>query len=349
VHPDKQKALEGFSQKQKVLDWLQNHAKVEIVSVYSYGKIVVDSLNYERRPVIAFSHFLYHSSNKNYMESYLLEELCRIMPVIDNYGNVVMERESILVPAKGSKWVELIGTNPWRNEKYVELSADYKSAGCFASNPTPEDHVFDFLKAKVQASDVPVIRPPNASFPTVSSSLTVDNAILLLQWIRNLRSESVQLPASFLACIKQGSWLRTSVGYKPPTESFMSCSKWGNILQNRSSFVDIPMIDQQFYRNKMHEYKEELKVLGVRFEFGEASNYIGRHLMSMAPSNMLTKNFVYELLGLIRFLQEKVLSPSELINSVKDGRWMKTTLGYRSPTCCIIYDSDWEVASCISC
>ena len=56
-----------------------------------------------------------------------------------------MERQSILVPANGSKWVGLMGTNPWRNEKYIELSADYKSAGHFARNYTPEDQILDFL------------------------------------------------------------------------------------------------------------------------------------------------------------------------------------------------------------
>nr|XP_020175786.1 uncharacterized protein LOC109761383 [Aegilops tauschii subsp. strangulata] len=244
------------------------------------------------------------------MESYQLADLCCIMPVIDNYGNAVTERQSILVPANGSKWVGLMGINPWRNEKYIELSADYKSAA--------------------------------------SSHLTVDNAILLLQWIRNLKSKGVQLPASFLASVKEGSWLKTSVGYQPPAESFMSSSEWGNLLQNGSSCVDIPMIGQQFYQNEMHAYKEELQVIGVRFEFGEASAYIGRRLMSMAASNMLTRQHVYELLRLIRFLQQKVLSPSKLVNSVKDGRWMKSTLGYRSPSCCIIYDSDWAAASCIS-
>ncbi|XP_073355375.1 uncharacterized protein [Aegilops tauschii subsp. strangulata] len=348
VSPRTQTALQGFAQKEKVTYWLQSHAKVEVVSVYNFGNIVVKSFNYDRRPAIAFSHFLYHSSNKNYMESYQLADLCHIMPVIDNYGNAVTERQSILVPANGSKWVGLMGINPWRNEKYIKLSADYKSAGHFAGNYTPKDQILDFLKTKVQASDVPFIHPPNASFPTASSHLTVDNAILLLQWIRNLKSKGVQLPASFLASVKEGSWLKTSVGYKHPVESFMSSSEWGNLLQNGSSCVDIPMIGQQFYQNKMHAYKEELQVIGVRFEFGEASAYIGRRLMSMAASNMLTRQHVYELLRLIRFLQQKVLSPSKLVNSVKDGRWMKSTLGYRSPSCCIIYDSDWAAASCIS-
>lgn len=70
--------------------------------------------------------------------------------------------------------------------------------------------------------------------------------------------------------------------------------------------------------------------------------------MSMAASNMLTRENVYSLLQLIRFLREEVLSPSELIKSVKDGQWMKSTLGFMSPASCIMYDSDWAVASCIS-
>uniref|UniRef100_A0ACD5TJM5 Uncharacterized protein n=1 Tax=Avena sativa TaxID=4498 RepID=A0ACD5TJM5_AVESA len=346
--PGTQTALEDFPRKTTVIQWLHSHAKVESLSVYSYGQTVVSSLNSDSRPVIGFTHFLYHSSQKSHVESYYLAELCRVMPVIDSYGKVVKTRSSILVPAKGSKWIELIGTNPWTNENYVELHADYKSAGCFAGNYTSEGQLLSFIKTQLQASDVPFIHPPNASFPTVSSPLTVDNAILLLQWIQNLKSRRVTLPARFLACVQQGSWLRTSVGYKPPNESFLSSSEWSNLLQDGSSFVDIPMIDQQFYQNKLHEYKEELKLIGVRFEFREASAYIGSRLMLMAASNMLTRENVYALLRLIRFLQHKVLSPSELINHVKDGRWMKSTLGYMCPASCIIYDSEWEVASCIS-
>ncbi|KAF0894857.1 hypothetical protein E2562_004869 [Oryza meyeriana var. granulata] len=291
---------------------------------------------------------MYHSFQKKYIERYFLSELLGAMPVIDNYGSVITARKRILVPAKGSKWVGLMGSNPWRNEKYVELSEDYKSTNCFAGQFTSEDQLMAFLKTQLQASDVPFIYPPNASFPTVSSPLTVDNAILLLQWIGNLKSKGVQLPARFLACIEHGSWLKTSVGYKPPNESFLSSAEWGSLLQKGSSFVDIPMIDQQFYGNKLQEYKKELKAIGVRFEFGEASTYIGGRLMSMAANNMLTRENVYSLLQLIRFMREKVLSPSELINSVRNGKWMKTVLGYRSPAGCIMHDSDWAVASCIS-
>ncbi|KAL6659861.1 hypothetical protein ACP70R_002690 [Stipagrostis hirtigluma subsp. patula] len=348
LNPNTQTALEDFSQKMTVKTWLQNHARVEVVSVYSYGLGVVGSLGNDRRPVIAFAHFLYHSFKMSYIDSYYLAELCRVMPVIDSYGSVVKTRSSILVPAKGSQWVGLMGTNPWRKQNYIELSSDYKSAGHFAGSYTSEDQLLAFLNTHLQAMDVPFIHPPDASFPTVSSPLTVENAFLLLKWIQNLKSKGVRLPDRFLSCVKDGSWMKTSVGYKPPKESFLSSSNWGSLLQSGSSFVDIPMIDQQFYQNKLHIYKEELKAIGVRFEFQEASAYIGSRLMSMAASNALTRENVYSLLQLIRFLREKVLSPSELINSVKGGQWMKSTLGYRCPADCIFYDSDWAVASCIS-
>ncbi|CAD6256989.1 unnamed protein product [Miscanthus lutarioriparius] len=312
--PNTQTALEDLSEKITVKNWLQNHARVEMLHI----------------------------------ESYFSSELCRTMPVIDSYGYVVKKRNRIIVPAKGSKWVGLMGTNPWRNEGYIELSADYKSAGHFAGNYTPEGQLLEFLKTNLEASDVPFIHPPDARFPTVSSPLTVNNAFLLLEWIRNLKSSGVRLPDLFLTCVKEGSWLKTSAGYKSPNISFLSSSNWGSLLQTEPSCVDIPMIDQQHYQNKLHMYKEELKAIGVRFEFQEASAYIGSHLMSIAAGNSLTRENVYTLLRLIRFLREKFLSPSELIKSVKEGRWMKSTLGYRRPADCIIYDSDWAVASCIS-
>jgi sacsin len=137
--------------------------------VYSYGSKVVHSLD-DRRPTISFAHFLYHSLNMRYIETGCLTELCSIMPVIDSYGNVVKNRTSIIVPAKGSKWVGLMGTNPWRNNGYIELSADYKSAGHFTGNYTSENELLEFLKENLQASDVPFIHPPDAIFPTVYSS-----------------------------------------------------------------------------------------------------------------------------------------------------------------------------------
>lgn len=112
---------------------------MDVVTLFSYGSAVVKSLN-DRRPFIVFAHFLYHSSKKGYISAgWSLDEQCRVMPVVDNYGNVTKTRKKILFPAKGSKWVGLMGKNPWRGENYIELGVDYKSSGCFAGNYTSEE------------------------------------------------------------------------------------------------------------------------------------------------------------------------------------------------------------------
>uniref|UniRef100_A0ACD5XLK8 Uncharacterized protein n=1 Tax=Avena sativa TaxID=4498 RepID=A0ACD5XLK8_AVESA len=343
-----QKALEDCSMKTVVTNWLQLIARVQSISVYSYGLATVNVLNNERRSIVTFAHFLYHSFEMGHIESHHLADLCRTMPIIDNYGKVVRTKENIVVPAKGSKWIGLMGTNPWPSEKYVVLAAEYKSPGNFAGNSTPESKLLEFLGKHLQVSDVPFIHPPDASFPTVSSQLTVENALLLLEWLKNLKSSGVKLPMKFLNCITKGSWLMTSAGYKPPSESFMSSEGWAGLLQTGSSFIDIPMIDQQFYRNNLHMYKQELELIGVRFEFQEACTYIGSHLMSISASNMLTRQNVYSLLQLIRFLQENHLPTGDITNCVKVGQWMKSNLGYRSPVGCLVYDSSWALASCIS-
>ncbi|KAL5978988.1 hypothetical protein ACLOJK_018883, partial [Asimina triloba] len=255
-----QKALRSYRRKETVSEWLRD----------------------DRRLVIAFTHFLYHSSNKKYLSDKELNQLCGSLPLVNNYGQVTKERKRVLVPARGSKWVELLGSNPWRRENYVELSEDYFMAGSFAGVYSQEKQLTKFMESIVQASDIPALHPPDAAFPTVSSRLTKENTFLLLVWIRNLKSKGVNLPHRFVQCIKEGSWLRTSAGYKPPSEAFLSSSDWGSLLQMGSVLVDIPLIDQEFYNYRINHYKEELKTVGVMFEHGEACRYIGDRLMKLA-------------------------------------------------------------------
>nr|TKW28523.1 hypothetical protein SEVIR_3G333300v2 [Setaria viridis] len=212
--------------------------------------------------------------------------LCHVMPVIDNFGQVIKSRNSLLVPADGSKWVTLIGTNPWRLQKYVELSADYSSSGRYAGNCTSEGQLIAFLRTYAQAADIPFIHPPNSSIPTVSSPLAMENALLLLQWIRNLRSSNV-LPKKFLNCIKNEKWLKTSVGYNSPSRTFLSSPGWGSKQQIQFVFANLPIIDEEFYANKIGVYKEELRIMGVQFEFANASVHIGNQPLSMENAILL--------------------------------------------------------------
>ncbi|KAJ0076656.1 hypothetical protein Patl1_36503 [Pistacia atlantica] len=271
--------------------------KVVLVSAYDYACVLIDYLNSDRKLVVAFAHFLYHSL-ENHISPENVEDLCRIMPLVDNYGNVSTKRKGVLVPANGSNWVNLIGSNPWRQQSYIELGEDYLRPYCYAGQSTHGKQFLEFLKSNVGACDIPDISPPDAGIPAVYSPLTKQNAFLLLDWIKNLKNN---IPQKLLTCIKEGGWLKVTMNgspsYKPPSESFFLTSSLGTILQNGSVLVDIPLVDQSFYGDSIHNYKEELKAIGVMFEYSEACQFIGERLMSLAASSNVTRSNVLSILN----------------------------------------------------
>ncbi|KAK9120165.1 hypothetical protein Scep_018258 [Stephania cephalantha] len=338
-----------------VSNWLNEHAGVRTVNVNDYAEELLGSLNNDRRLVLAFAHFVHRSLSKHCISRDEGKNLCKKMPLLvtNNSGCVTTGRSGVLVPAKVSKWVKLVGSNPWEQKGYVELQEDYLLGGIFAGVYSSANDIFPFLVQHVGASDIPYLCPPDdASFPAVYSPLTKENAFLLLDWVRNLRSSRVLADGKFLECIKEGEWLRTQIGcstrYKPPSHSFLFTPDWGNLLQTGSQMVDIPLIDQGFYGNRISDYKEELKAIGVMSEFGEACKYIGDRLMHLASNTNLTRANVFSILNFIRFLRSKYLSPQDFINSIKGRKWLVTCLGERPPVECILYDVNWKAAAQIS-
>ncbi|KAJ0010297.1 hypothetical protein Pint_34765 [Pistacia integerrima] len=265
---------------------------------------------------------IYHERN--------VEDLCRIMPLVDNYGNVSTKRKGVLVPANGSNWVNLIGSNPWRQQSYIELGEDYLRPYCYAGQSTHGKQFLEFLKSNVGACDIPDISPPDAGIPAVYSPLTKQNAFLLLDWIKNLKNN---IPQKLLTCIKEGGWLKGHY-------------EW--FFLNGSVLVDIPLVDQSFYGDSIHNYKEELKAIGVMFEYSEACQFIGERLMSLAASSNVTRSNVLSILNFVKFLGENYLPPESLISSIRRGSWLKTHHGYKSPVGSVLFDQEWKVASQIS-
>ncbi|KAJ0571119.1 putative histidine kinase/HSP90-like ATPase superfamily [Helianthus annuus] len=279
-----QEAIASCSKKHTLIKWLKEEVKVKFVSVSGYADELIPSLKYDRKLAVTYAHFLYHSLKKTDLWESEVQDMCRKMPIVDNYGQVTVSRDGVLVPANGSRWVELIGSNPWRHQSYVELGEDYTQPMSYFGNYTSGEDLVSFMKTYVGASDVPHLSPPNAAVPTLSSPLTKTNTFLLLRWLYNLRIMGVSLPRRFWLSIREGSWLKVSLSgspsYRPPSESFMLESSSGSILQNGSVLVDIPLVDVRFYGAEINKYKEELKTVGVRFENKEACEFIGERLMS---------------------------------------------------------------------
>ncbi|XP_041022940.1 uncharacterized protein LOC121263964 [Juglans microcarpa x Juglans regia] len=332
--------------------WLQEHVKVGAVDVNDYAAHINKCINNIRKLAIAFVHFLYHSFAKSHQSKCEVDYLCGIMPLVDNYGNLIRQRKGVLVPANRSKWAGLTGSNPWRGESHVELGEEYLRRDFFAGESCFGEQLLEFLKMHVATSDIPHITPPNVAIPVVSAPLIKQNAFLLVDWIQNLKCRRTHIPKRFLASIKEGSWLKITTNccldYKPPSHSFMLTSSLGNILQNGSVLADIPLIDQSFYGDQIKKYEEKLKTIGVMFKYGEACEFIGKHLMSLVDSSTLTRSQVLFVLNFVKFLRENYLAPEKFINTIKERRWLRTTRGDMSPVGYVLFDHKWEVASQIS-
>ncbi|CAJ2655451.1 unnamed protein product [Trifolium pratense] len=300
---------------------------------------------------IAYAHFLYVALSMGYLSSLQVSSLCSFMPLVDNYGNITKSRKGVLLPANVSKWSDLIISNPWRNEGYVELGKAYLNASSYAGQNTSSMKVINFLETYVKASDIPYIYPPNAGFSAADTPLTKDNAFLLLDWIRNLRCKGTGLPMRFLECIRKGNWLKVtcSNGYMPPSESFLIGSSLIKYLQSSLVLVDIALIDESFYGDRIHEYKLELTMLGVKkFSYAEAFEFIERELMSRAASFSLQGSYVLSMLNFIQYLRKSQIPLDKFVDHIRVESWLRTSWGLRSPVGSVLNDSRWKVASQIS-
>lgn len=351
-----QNAIRSCPKEGTLLKWLQEQVKVGVVDVYDYALHLCNSLQNQRRLVVSYVHFLYHSlSKKQFLSERQVDYLCGIMPLVDSYGNVITHRNGVLVPANESKWAGLLVSNLWKEESYVVLGEDYMTPFHVADKlVTPQKELLSFLMSHAKAFDVPHINPPNSRIPAVCSQLTKHNAILLLEWIRHIRSNDIRAPNKFMTSIKEGSWLTVTLnGYRvprPPSQSFLLSSphSWGNLLQNGSDLADIPFVDERFYGHGIRKYMEELKSVGVMSEYAEACKFIGDRLMSLAASGSLTRENVFSTLKFIRFLRTNCLPPKEFIDSVKQGKWVRTSWGDRSPDESVLFDEKWRTAEKIS-
>ncbi|KAM7255794.1 hypothetical protein ACFE04_011535 [Oxalis oulophora] len=345
-----EKAMSSRSKKETITNWLYQQVQIGYLTVHEYAEATCDCLINDRKLIINFVRFLYQSYRKKYLSDSVVKGLCKRMPILDNAGYFVRKKTGVLVPGKESNWVKLMSSNLWSREEYIELSEDYLNSGNFVGVNIDGKELVEFLESFLGVSDIPNVNPPNAVIPAVSAPLTKQNAFLLLDWIRVLKYRKAGFPVKFLSCIQNNSWLAITInghsGFRPPSQSFkLSSTSLEEILENGSVLVDIPLLDLNFYGEKILEYKEELKTIGVMFEFGQACEFIGKRLMSMASSTALKKGDVLSILYFIRFIRSNGLSPNELIKSINDVEWLRTSRGFKSPKDSVLFNNNWKAAA----
>nr|POF19521.1 hypothetical protein CFP56_47701 [Quercus suber] len=96
------------------------------------------------------------------------------------------------------------------------------------------------------------------------------------------------------------------------------------------------------YGKVIHEYKEELNSMGVIVEFKDGAKFVVEGIHSPLDSTSITPATVFSLLECIRILMQarNYFSPIALSMRISK-KWLKTTIGYRFPGECLLFDSSW--------
>ncbi|CAK9183112.1 unnamed protein product [Ilex paraguariensis] len=304
------------------------------------------------------------SALKNYIGSNSISRILQSMPVVDKFGNVTLCTR-ILVPASMSTWVKLFGSsNPFVRDfamdnsemrekqepfemmdkedeancaEYIELGEGYASATEFAGELTPPRELSNFFVQHAKAVDLPHIVPPDMALQVASTHLTRDQAILLLDWIRNLRAKEYasqtdrsqlkkyDMPARFIKSIRRGEWMKTYSGFSSPMQCYLyDRAENSTLLEIGKTLMVLSAINEQYYQDRISSYKDELIFVGVKIGTENMYQLIIDYLKSLASSPM-SRKLAISLLRFIRYSKANDSLDEDLIKTLKNGEMAEDT------------------------
>lgn len=244
-------AFEEVEKQVALKKWLTSKVGVVILDVYAYCMELVGIMSRTKdlKLVVKFAYFLYHSVLKNYVDADSISKILQSMPIVDRCGSVSLSTP-ILVNASEGNWVKLFGSNlgfelgdvrskDVRSKeqhglihhldiegtaqscgRYAGLGNVYLEVASFAGEVTAENEVLNFILKHAKVFDLPHLQPPDAALEVASGELTSDQGLLLLEWIKNLRTQTYscpmsgrlkkyEIPARFSECVRREKWLKT--------------------------------------------------------------------------------------------------------------------------------------------
>ncbi|KAI8030890.1 hypothetical protein LOK49_LG01G03112 [Camellia lanceoleosa] len=141
-------------------------------------------------------------------------------------------------------------------------------------------------------------------------------------------------------------WLKTCHGYRFASGSILFDPKWGTVSQ----FVDVPLIDDACYGNKIFSFKDELKMMGVMVNFNEVAHFVARGLKLPQEPVSVTADCTSSLLHCAKSLRHSTKLSDQsllehLLNKLKGSKWLKTHMGYRTPNKSHMFNPEWN--SCL--
>ncbi|KAG5528305.1 hypothetical protein RHGRI_029096 [Rhododendron griersonianum] len=350
-----------------VKNWLVSKAKgLLVIDIYTYCSKLADIAGKIKDPklLVALAHLVYHSTLLKYINSHFVSLVLQSMPVVDMAGNVSM-RKSPLVLASRSTWVKLFGSSDilareleleneradsakgygYCSSKYVELGEVYAEAANFAGKSTAEGELLDFLIKQGKATDLPNILPQNRALDIASNQLTSDQALLLLQWIQNLRAKKCsaikyEIPERFIGSIRRGKWMKTYAGFSPPSSCYLyDGTESSTLLDIGKEFEVLSAIDEKYYNYRIKSFKEELMFVGVKIGSEDIYLLIVNHLKPLISSAM-SASLGISLLIFIRYSNDNNKLDVEFLKSLQDGKWLKSDQGFVNPLGAVYLTSD---------
>ncbi|KAJ4844122.1 hypothetical protein Tsubulata_044967, partial [Turnera subulata] len=104
---------------------------------------------------------------------------------------------------------------------------------------------------------------------------------------------------------------------------------------------------QEFYRNKIGLYGDELAFLGVTFGLPNIVKLILDRTRIRASSGM-SKELACSLLLFVGYLRACITLDEQWLTAIRKGRWLRTSLGYRAPMEFVLLQAKEEVESILT-
>ncbi|KAJ3701504.1 hypothetical protein LUZ61_005209 [Rhynchospora tenuis] len=175
-----------------------------------------------------------------------------------------------------------------------------------------------------------------------SSGPTCSDVAMMLSYVKGISNRMPEAIPEVVSCFSGIKFLKTRHGFKCPSESILFDSKWGTIC----TYVDLPLIDDGFHGINIYSYKSELKCLGVVVDFSEGPHFVASGLqLPREPPGFFSAEAALTLLhctGLLMKRSTDSALPEFFLAKIRDGKWLKTNIGYKSPKECVLIRSSWQ-------
>ncbi|KAJ1685581.1 hypothetical protein LUZ63_016971 [Rhynchospora breviuscula] len=175
-----------------------------------------------------------------------------------------------------------------------------------------------------------------------SSGPTCSDVAMILNYVKCISNRMPHALPDLVSCFSGVRFLKTRHGFRCPSESILFDPKWGTIC----TYVDLPLIDDGFHGINIYSYRSELKCLGAVVDFSEGPHFVARGLqLPKEPPGFFSAEAALMLLhctGLLMKRSTDSALPEFFLAKIRDGKWLKTNIGYKSPKECVLIQSSWQ-------